>query len=337
MPSIIRGVDNFDSKTTPDSKLNLLEIEDKISPFNKGFKNFIINGDMRVNQRGQSIYNTTGTYTVDRWFMYTSDTSNVQPVWNKTGNNAFPYIRLEVLNSSSTLTVETRLEYPYQFSGKTLTLSYRLYSGNYIDSNTQIVYSICLNHVGGRTILFTGNSTPGGGDKAITFTMPDLSSYTLNNNSYLEIRPVEIMNKGKVGVLGVTNVQLELGSKATPFEQRLYGLELSLCQRYYQNYWSNNTVQNERALHTRYTSSSTQFFLFDNIQFPTMRSMPTINLSVLNGTSTRVTGVSNNSVIETDWIVYCRTPSTFSIYKGLTTAPVLGSILAFDAELIAEL
>lgn len=31
-----------------------------------------------------------------------------------------------------------------------------------------------------------------------------------------------------------TNVQLELGSVATPFEQRPYGLELSLCQRYYQ-------------------------------------------------------------------------------------------------------
>lgn len=30
----------------------------------------------------------------------------------------------------------------------------------------------------------------------------------------------------------VTNVQLELGTVATPFEQRPYGLELSLCQRY---------------------------------------------------------------------------------------------------------
>jgi hypothetical protein len=31
-----------------------------------------------------------------------------------------------------------------------------------------------------------------------------------------------------------TNIQLELGTVATPFEHRSYGQELSLCQRYYQ-------------------------------------------------------------------------------------------------------
>lgn len=35
----------------------------------------------------------------------------------------------------------------------------------------------------------------------------------------------------------VANVQLEAGSIATPFEHRPYGLELSLCQRYYETGW----------------------------------------------------------------------------------------------------
>jgi hypothetical protein len=41
----------------------------------------------------------------------------------------------------------------------------------------------------------------------------------------------------------ITGVQLEKGSSATPFEHRMYGQELALCQRYYQQIGkSNNTA-----------------------------------------------------------------------------------------------
>lgn len=40
-------------------------------------------------------------------------------------------------------------------------------------------------------------------------------------------------------ILRITDIQLESGQSATPFEYRQYGVELMLCQRYYQRYTGN--------------------------------------------------------------------------------------------------
>ena len=41
----------------------------------------------------------------------------------------------------------------------------------------------------------------------------------------------------------ITGVQLEVGEQATPFEHRSFGDELAKCQRYYQHWEGNNSVQ----------------------------------------------------------------------------------------------
>ena len=211
----------------------------------KGFKNYIINGCMRVAQRGVGPFATNG-YGIDQWFSYISvTTSNIIRAWNGTGSNHQSYAHVNVGAGTDTITMEQRLEHPHKYSGKTLTLSMMLFNGSY--TGTNVPYEIALSHAGGRTILFTGNITFSSTSRvSVTFTVPDLSGYTLNVSSYLEIRPVSIINRGYTGVFGIRDIQLEEGSIATPFENRPIGLELSLCQRYFEIFIGTITNQYPR-------------------------------------------------------------------------------------------
>lgn len=229
----IAGIKTFSSSpivptpTTDTQAANKAYVDGKYS----GFKNYIINGNMAVAQRGDGPFTASSGYNIDQWFSYISSTrSSITRAWDYA---AVLYAQVVVGSRTDTITLEQRLDDLHRFYGKTLTLSYRLFKGSY--TGNTIPYSIALAHAGGRTILYTGTHTFDNiNRKKFTFTIPDLSAYTLNANSYLEIRPVEVINLGHTGVFGIAQVQLEEGSVATPFENRPIGLELSLCQRYYE-------------------------------------------------------------------------------------------------------
>jgi hypothetical protein len=82
---------------------------------------------------------------------------------------------------------------------------------------------------------------------------------------------------------GITGVQLEKGSTATLFEFRPYGIELALCQRYYQQL-SDGMRLPAMAFSTTICPATWVF------QVP-MRAVPTFNS--LPGTSTILVGGSN--------------------------------------------
>ena len=71
----------------------------------------------------------------------------------------------------------------------------------------------------------------------------------------------------------ITGVQLEKGTAATPFEQRLYGTELALCQRYAIQYGSAQLIGNGTV---RTSGASAYMFFPTNV---TMRATPTLTQS----------------------------------------------------------
>ena len=153
------------------------ETDSKIQASNFGFKNYIINGNKSINQRGLTA--TDNSYNQDRWY--------------KAGNNWYQGIELLSLTS-----------------GKTYTLSWTgaATAGYYVGNATSAT-------INAQTFTSIAN----GG----SFTL------TISTGQNLWI-------KFASDATGSTfnNVQLEQGSVATPFENRPFGLEEMLCQRYYE-------------------------------------------------------------------------------------------------------
>ena len=145
------------------------------------------------------------------------------------------------------------------------------------------------------------------------------------------------------GSFGLTGVQLEIGSVATPFEQRPYGMELALCQRYYYRLFPAAT---NKVLGSGMASSTTTFL--STINFPSpMRTPPTAleqsgtanQYTTAYGSSTTVLSAVPAFVSSTDVLGHV----SGSVAAGLTTGAFVqmrtdatngaSAYLGFSAEL----
>jgi hypothetical protein len=207
---------NIASKTEVDSKPT-------------GFKNYIINGGFDVSQRGNY---TTSTflngegYFVDRWKYVNSSIFNYQHTSVILPNNKSVRAIKIIANSSATGYGQIRqlVENFESIKGQTITLS------AYVRSNKTVSSGLMLSWYSGDVTWQEGQGQIicDGNWHLIKFTGVFSQNATrceigvINNNQWISGEFIEI-----------AQVQLEEGSVATPFENRPYGLELSLCQRYY--------------------------------------------------------------------------------------------------------
>ena len=222
------------------------------------FRNKIINGNFDIWQRGTSQTNS-GYGSADRWYNQhngSSKTASQQAFslgQTEVPGNPKYYLRHVVTSVSGSgyfCITQQKIEGVSTLAGKTATLSFWAKA----DANKDIATEFTQNFgTGGSpstgviSIGVTTHSLTTSWQKfTTTVSIPSISGKTLgtDGNDYLHLViwfDSESTYSSRTNSLGqqsgtfdIAQVQLEEGSAATPFEQRPIGLELSLCQRYFE-------------------------------------------------------------------------------------------------------
>ena len=248
---------------TPQEQFNLI---------GAGRKNFIINGDAQISQRGDYSSATTvvnQTLYVDRWFADVNISSTFQHTDvdiedMPTKSKAMKYVA--TTSGTKYLGTRQKVENPSQYEGRTFTYSAYVRSNHasarlttYMAGSAQIEYSTAHSGNGQWERLSTTFTVKSG----VTVWYLDV---------FLATQGIGQVDISTGDYFEVTGVQLEIGKVATPFEHRSYGEELALCQRYY---YSNINTSNQRVQFDTYVTTG----IYPVIEFThptTMRASPTI-------------------------------------------------------------
>ena len=236
-----------------------------------GFRNRIINGDMRIDQRnnGASVTpSAAGQYTLDRFIGVGTQASKLTYQQVTDAPAGFTNSLRVTVASAATPSASDQFRLNQSIEGfnisdlgwgtataQSVTVSFRA------KASIAGTYSVALwNGANGRSYVTTVSLTTAWATYSFTAPGDTTGTWGTGNGIGVELMfdlgggsnwVVPATNAWQAGnyfkasgsvslistagaTLNVTGVQLEAGSVATPFERRPYGTELALCQRYYQ-------------------------------------------------------------------------------------------------------
>ena len=212
-----------------------------------GMRNAIINGNFDIWQRGTSA--AGAGFRADRWNVFLSaGTSLLQERYTLTDANRSIVgydvrYALQVFTGDTTSSVSAMqpIEGVRTFDSTQVTASFWAWTSTGTCSISALLTQVF--GTGGSpsasvvTNLSLSSSSVSTTPTRITatVTLPSIAGKTLgsDNNDYLGLLIKKV--EGHTGALYITKAQLEAGPVATPFERRPIGVELALCQRYYQD------------------------------------------------------------------------------------------------------
>jgi hypothetical protein len=225
-----------------------------------GMRNRIINGNFAIGQRGTTFpsgFNNNDAYTLDRWYIL-SDGNDAIDVTRETSvvpTNQKYAIALDVETANKKFGIAQIIESDncVGLTGGTVTLSFK----------AKVSATTKLDNVKAAVVAWSGTADTVTSDIISAWGAEDTNPTLIANATY-ENTPAnlsvttsyatysvtanidtasttniivfiwsDVTDTTAGDFLYVTDVQLEPGPVATPFEQRPIGTELALCQRYF--------------------------------------------------------------------------------------------------------
>ena len=277
-----------------------------------GFRNRIINGDMRIDQRNAgAAVNTTSLekYIVDRWKFFENGSMDFSGQRSTTAPAGFINSLLITTAAAASPSSGTRSQLQQAIEGlnvadlswgtasaQSVTLSFWVRSsltgqfGGALQNGAQnYSYPFSFTISAANTFEFKTVTIPGptSGTWNTDNTVGILLNFDLgmgssllgtagswSANDYRGVTGDVKLSENNGATFYITGVQLEAGTVATPFERRDYGRELQLCQRYYWKFDSGGGLYTNFG--SGYVNVSTEAYAVFALK-QTMRATPTMS------------------------------------------------------------
>jgi len=227
-----------------------------------GLRNRIINGNFDFWQRGTSFTNpAANVYTADRWALSYDGAGATRTISRQTftlgqtevpfnPTSYFRYLQGTAGSGGTFNVIYQPIENVRTFQGRTVTVSF-FARGAASMTLPQIMLRQNFGTGGSpsasvdTSLVSNVNVTTSFAEYTYTVTLPSIAGKTLGNNGDDSLQLFIFLPVNATFTFDLAQIQLEEGTIATPFENRPYGTELALCQRYYEpcvNFWTGQTV-----------------------------------------------------------------------------------------------
>lgn len=315
-----------------------------------GMRNKIINGNFAIQQRATPTLTNAVQYGPDRWLGSISGGTGISGSFTRSGfsgsssgfgaycagasfTNGQPYFeqRIEAANTVSlngkTVTVSGLL---YQDTGSSQNFTIRLSKANSSDNFGAVTLiadstAVAVPHatVTSFSRTFTLGASDGANGIALVIFLSSAATVTSKN-------------------FAIADIQLEVGGVATPFEHRPIGVELALCQRYYEKSYAQGTnpgaaTANGMLLGPTTDTATNQFTATSQLYRVEKRAAPTARYWDIAGNIDRTSTYTAGGLVRTDNNnnLNSLTATTSGFYAIVNTAAA--NFFALQWEMSAEL